>query len=359
MSPLIRQLLADVKKFNQPERERTLFSLGGRGYFENPASDMLAFFLKPEAEHGFRSLFLQTFLECLNIDAIEEINLSNVTVSREDQTKEGKRIDLVIQSPGWVLLIENKIYHGQNNPFPSYEAHGRQLAGDRTLIMTILSPSGTSVDPRWSPVSYKDYCVALRRALTFSLFDQPYSKWLIFAREFILHFENELYQPTTIMSPEEAESITKVKKLSSDYRLFMHELLGQRLSEAIPDQEFRTKDDGWAIRCHSDDWGQSNIAFCSPVASAAGKKFYLTVYLVGLDEEQEAKAHILFEGMRYWPEGKWRAWQTQSQLDSREAAIAELCRLGAIVSALLPPIPPSQEPANLFTAQETAAAHDS
>ena len=110
MTADIEKLLVEVKAFIQPVKERTLFSLGGRGYYENPASDLLAFFLRPEAEHGFGSLFLQAFLDCMQVSS-RDLSFTGVTVSRETQTKEGNRIDLVIQGPDWVLLIENKVYH--------------------------------------------------------------------------------------------------------------------------------------------------------------------------------------------------------------------------------------------------------
>jgi len=122
--------------------------------------------------------------------------MAGVTVSREERTEEGKRIDIVVQSPDWVLLIENKINHIQNNPFEFYKKFGRSLpGGKKRLMMGILSPKGESVPKGWKPVSYQDYCAALRRRLVKEFFDHAYSKWVVFAREFILHFENELYQP--------------------------------------------------------------------------------------------------------------------------------------------------------------------
>jgi hypothetical protein len=341
----VESLIAEVQKFIRPTRERTLFSLGGRGYYENPASDMLAFFLTPDAEHGFRNLFLEALLDCINEDS-RKLSFTEVTVRREAQTTDGNRIDLVVEGPEWVLLIENKIYHTQINPFYSYEAWGQSLATNKTLLMVVLSPGGTTVHQRWKPVSYRAYCTTLRQRLSDALFNYAYSKWVIFAREFILHFENELYQPTTIMTEQEADfvernadAIVKVKRLSTDYRKYLLDLLRDRLSESVAGQNFTTKDDGWAVRCYSDTWGQSNLAFWSTSPAGPGKRFQVTVYLTGLDEQREARARTELQGMKQWREAGWLAWQTQPGFDSRERAIEELCRLARLISKLIPALP--------------------
>ena len=350
MTSDINKLLAEVKAFIQPTTERTLFSLGGRGYYENPASDLLAFFLNPEAEHGLGALFLQAFLDCMKLNS-NDLSFSGVAISRESQTKEGNRIDLVVQGPEWVLLIENKVYHGQVNPFDTYEAYGRMLAGGRKLLLAVLSPSGTAAKECWTPVSYQNYCAVLRQGLSAALFDRAYSKWVVFAREFILHFENELYQPSQIMTEAEAdfveqntEAIAKVKKLSADYRQFMLALLNSRLTEAITGHTFTTKDDGWAVRCYSDKWGRSNLAFWSTAPGTKGKKFQLTVYLVGLDDAQAAEAHRALVNMKPWTEGSWLAWKTEPGYDSREAAVTAACELATVISGLFPALVEPKQP---------------
>ena len=69
MNAELESFLNEVKSHITPAREMTLFALGGRSYYENPASDLLKFFLKPDAEHGLKDLFLSTFLECMGADS--------------------------------------------------------------------------------------------------------------------------------------------------------------------------------------------------------------------------------------------------------------------------------------------------
>jgi hypothetical protein len=247
----------------------------------------------------------------------------------------------------WCLIVENKIWHIQNNPFPDYEDHAKSLHGQRAYF-AIISPDGSSKLPdRWKGISYAKYCESLRERLGKALFNAPHSKWHLFAREFILHIENELYNPT--MNTEQAdfveqheEQIAAVEKLHSDYKVFLQALLKQTLEEKIAGHVFWTKDDKWAIRCYSDKWGQPNLAFWKQDG-----KFMLTVYLVGLTKDQLSSAHDKFKGLKFVPEGtSWVYWVTQHGFDSRDKAINELCRLAAIVADLLqvPPEPTLKAP---------------
>ena len=76
---------SDLEKFLQmaathrvPPKERTIFSIGGRGYYENAASDMLAFFLRPHEEHGFGTIFLSVFFECMGKKENERMVMRNI-----------------------------------------------------------------------------------------------------------------------------------------------------------------------------------------------------------------------------------------------------------------------------------------
>lgn len=341
----MEDFLQKVRQYIHPEKEKTLFSLGGKGHYENPTSDLLAFFLTPSAEHGLKSLFLDAFLECMQIDPGSVLK-SGVTVRREVITKDGSRVDLLIEGPEWVMIIENKIYHYLANPFESYELHAKSLRGGTRSLFAVLSPDGRSSSPAWIGVSYKNFCTALRNKFAEAFFHLPYSKWQVFAREFILHLENELYTPS--MTPEQAafienhaKEIKQVQALASEYNQFLQNLLIRSLEEELPDHTFSIKNEHWALRCYSNNWGQSNIAFWR--SDDANPTFRATVYLVNLSETQVAAAHDKMPNTKHWREGSWLAWQTEPGFDSRDEAIAALKKLGSIVtSILLLPIDPSR-----------------
>lgn len=135
------------------EREPTVFEVGGASYYENPASDMLAFFMNPARPHGLGTLFLLGLCQCF--DPAPDIQPRSVLrVLREQTTESGKRPDIIIEGTTWVIFIENKIRHVQNNPFEDYEVYAAtQFAGKKAYFI-ILSPGGRSQRPtRWKGVS--------------------------------------------------------------------------------------------------------------------------------------------------------------------------------------------------------------
>ena len=60
-----RALLAQAQQHRQPAYKPSIFALGGRGYYENPTTDLLAFFLDPAQIHGFGDCFLRALLSCV------------------------------------------------------------------------------------------------------------------------------------------------------------------------------------------------------------------------------------------------------------------------------------------------------
>ena len=93
-----------------------------------------------------------------------EFNMTGVSVKREVQTVTGKFIDLQILGTDWCLIIENKIFHSQNNPFKDYEAHAKSLGRTKTRF-AILSRDGHSEADGWIGVSHKNYCKKLKEKL--------------------------------------------------------------------------------------------------------------------------------------------------------------------------------------------------
>lgn len=86
-------------------------------------SNVLAWLLSPDENHGFGALFLRRFLTRLLMSSdssafgftpaqIELMDLSDVFVARE-----WRNIDVLAHSPsgGWCLLIENKVYSKESD----------------------------------------------------------------------------------------------------------------------------------------------------------------------------------------------------------------------------------------------------
>ena len=95
--------------------------IAGYPHFENVCSNILAFYLQPNNEHGFGTLFLDVLASLIDEEIV--IDGQNVDIRREELTKKGNRIDLVIESDNYIFGIENKIYADPYNPFEEYAEH--------------------------------------------------------------------------------------------------------------------------------------------------------------------------------------------------------------------------------------------
>ena len=93
---------------------------------ENRVSDLIALFLNPEGEHGQGEIFLREFIKYLkgrikerineeaeNLKVLVQIDTTQVFVEREFMTHEGRRIDICVKFPGFVIGIENKPWAGE------------------------------------------------------------------------------------------------------------------------------------------------------------------------------------------------------------------------------------------------------
>ena len=66
----LEELIKGILSQECAERsEQTFFSIGGRGYYENPASDVLAFFCDSDECHELGGLVIRALFRALKIDA--------------------------------------------------------------------------------------------------------------------------------------------------------------------------------------------------------------------------------------------------------------------------------------------------
>lgn len=136
MSPdQLHQLLDAFKGLSSPIQDPTFMEIAGYPHYENVCSNILAFYLQPDAAHGLSDLCLKALLSLASVNE----TLSNVTVEREVTTHAGNRIDLLIQSDTHLIAIENKIYHSVVNPLQDYVSFLERQPANRTLVMFLLS----------------------------------------------------------------------------------------------------------------------------------------------------------------------------------------------------------------------------
>jgi hypothetical protein len=236
----LKTLLAHLKSLPQPNKaELNLFSIGARGHYENPISDLLAFFIDPDAGHDLSTLVLEAFMECL--PGTYDVALSSQP-SREVMTATGSRIDILLESEEWVLALENKIWHQQNNPFADYREHLKLKHPNKSHLLVVLSPEGTAPSG-WSGVSYRQFLAVLSPKLGMAYVESPLNKWLILLREFMLHLES-LMGKNVVASETEAfvlENLHNIQELillkNTVVKSFQEECL-RFLSEYFSDKDY-------------------------------------------------------------------------------------------------------------------------
>ncbi|GAB7228256.1 hypothetical protein VrSk94_19410 [Vibrio rotiferianus] len=197
----VQRLLDKIKSIPiEEESEPTIFSIGSRGYYENPTTDILAFFCDTNAAHGLDDLVLNALLSCSDtFQSLDSILIQSP--QREVVTSTGKRIDLLLESQEWVIVLENKVFHQQNNPFEDYESfikdelHQGRFEGKKAIFV-VLSPTGVVEHTNWVGISYPQLILSIKQQLADCFLNKPLNKWTILLREFLLHLENIMAKPT-------------------------------------------------------------------------------------------------------------------------------------------------------------------
>ena len=273
----LKQLIEHIKGLPTPETpEKTIFGIGSRGYYENPTSDVLAFFCDSEGEHGLGSLMMDALFDALIVSNPESVDFDFSDFSiitepeREVFTEDNKYIDILLEGNDWVMVIENKVFHKLNNPFESYKQHiyrEEQYQGKRPIFV-VLSPKGNA-PTGWLGLSYPIFLDSIREKLARAFITQPLNKWLVLLREFILHLEGIM--SGSIISPETTNyilenlrAIHQAERLKDKTIKAFHLELLQELSSIFPDDQIEIKLSTWnkypALRFSFAKWKSTSFA---------------------------------------------------------------------------------------------------
>lgn len=312
----LRALLANAENHHQPEREKSIFALGGRGYYENPTTDLLAFFLDPAQSHGLGDCFLSALLS-----SVPEMALLNPSLRsaprREVATHNSNRIDLVLCGDDWDLLIENKVFHGQINPFADYESYAQSELNDgkRSLFYMVLSPSGLSLRASWHGLSYSTLITTTRQQLGQRMITQPLDKWQVFARDFLLHLENITVEKAMDADAisfvfEHMHQINKLNNLKEQAVNALERQVLHKLDTEVPGYERYTRRHNWkngpALRFASNNWEQWSDVVLYLSGASDPMRPSVRVYLCKVDAVLAEQGRQLFSGnqSKMWNEGK-------------------------------------------------------
>jgi hypothetical protein len=202
----LQDLLAKAKRLRRAPVEKNIFSLGSRRYYENPTSDLLKFFLDPQEEHDLKHLFLSSLVELvIGTPALLELETSP---EREYLTKNGARIDIILRTSDWVIVVENKIRHDPLNPFEEYRDTVKEQFPNKKPYFVILAPTKIDIDDKnWKPITYDNLIANVRSKLGVHFVESGVSKWGILLREFLLNLEEEVKLSIPMIDDEQYDLI--------------------------------------------------------------------------------------------------------------------------------------------------------
>ena len=307
-----KQLIEEARKLARPEVERNIFSICGRGHYENPISDLLAFFIDPNEEHRFGDLFLTSLFEAAGVKP--PTGACRTPPSREECTNQGNRLDLVVEGDDWLLAIENKIRHQVINPLDDYVEHavGRtpNLNEDSRHFVILCAREQKPTPQGWHTVTWRSYVDRIKQNFASRLTEPRNIKWQVIMREFLLNIEQEcgderMNTKRIQFIRENFQATCELEEMRGEYVRHMKERGCDALRNASCSnpytQEHSWGADGIALRFLSTDLGpKTNIALVLRRDGLLRIQFY--VYGV-----EEAKVPKLKEAIDFnkYPAHPW------------------------------------------------------
>lgn len=181
------ELLHDFESLPDTIKSESIFDVAGYPHYENVSSNILAFFLNPNNEHGLGNLL---FSSLMNLAGGSELHQDNVQVSREVSTNKGGRLDIVIETDNQIIGIENKIYHHLNNDLDDYSQSIDEWANPNNLDATkiILSIKNEGNSCGFTNVTYEDYWQKIKENLG-SYVTTSSQKWVLYLIDFMSTIE--------------------------------------------------------------------------------------------------------------------------------------------------------------------------
>ena len=233
-----------IDKFNQLDivtKELTLFDVGTRGHFENPTTELLSFFLNSNKSHGLENCFFDGLQDVIASKGFDKGIGTLASVETEVSTAKGNRIDLLLETEEALIIVECKIYHQQNNPFDDYTSYAEQRIknskkdSEKALVKLVLCLDGNVSKNLWRDgwhgVSYQKLVEAIEPHLSKALLVNPYNKWGLFAREFLLHLK-ELDNMGEI-SKAEVEFLKENIEAFTNMNAYIYDNLMPKIGEKI------------------------------------------------------------------------------------------------------------------------------
>lgn len=234
MIDVFRKILDDFKNLPKTNTNPTFMDIcqmcGDR--FEERCSQILRFYLNPNAEHKLRGLFLNSLLELLGYTDYS-YNRKSVKVLTEEMTDDRKFIDITVISDGFVIAIENKIGAELYNPLDSYvryiKNHYMHISSKHFVVLSVRKITDSSEvemmrNNGYQYINYQDLFASVKKNLGFYVSDCDPS-YLTFLLDFIRTIENRYYNNNMERKRFLYENKDAIEKLIEEYNSLNNEIL--------------------------------------------------------------------------------------------------------------------------------------
>lgn len=292
-----------------PEPEPNFYNITGRGYLENPTSDLMALFMGKKGPYWLAKALLRCLVENNTASPkLLEINWQKITVEREVgiqdlDTNSFKRLDLVVASPEWAIAIENKVFHNATqNPFHVYDTLIHHYQG-KQFLKCVIRPTfiRSDVPDDWTVITYQQL---VNKAYEFYGEDigrlRP-TKWEPFYREFLSHLEN-LANPRKILTMNERDfniaienfkGLTRAQEMLTQFKTELEQKAKGALYTAFADAGIEL-----TTTVRREDWNEGPAIILKP----SNWKDYCEVALLYPIAEESLRPDFRISVYKYMPE---------------------------------------------------------
>lgn len=140
------------------QKNLNIFNCGLKNYYENPTTDLLAYFIERSADTAEKEFFKTLTKNLLskagvpNFESLEDFE----SVDTQVTTMNGNRIDLLLETANCVFVFEAKISHEINNPFDDYMAYCNEQYKSKHIYYYLLTKNPNKHPQGWHNITYSE-----------------------------------------------------------------------------------------------------------------------------------------------------------------------------------------------------------
>lgn len=312
-----------------PEPEPNFFNITGRGYLENPTSDLMALFMGKKGPSWLAKALLRCLVENNSASPkLLDTNWQKITVEREIRvndlnTDSPKRLDLLIASQEWVIAVENKVFHtATQNPFHVYETLTTQYPG-KLFLKCVIRPTfiRSDIPDNWTVITYQQLVNKAHEFYGKDIGRSRLTKWEPFYREFLSHLE-DLANPRKTLTMNERDfntaidnfkGLTRAQEMLTQFKTELEQKAKDALYTAFTEAGIEL-----TVTVRREDWDEGSAIVLKPL----NWKDYCGVALLYPTAEESLRPDFRISVYKYMTEAQN---ELQNVADFHQFSHSQMC----------------------------------